>query len=362
MKITNIVCYFNDQTFFVKVETDEGVCGFGECSPMDNDTVCMIIQKRLKPKLIGLNPFDTEKIEETALKKNYKISGQLLAISFSGIEIALWDLKGKYLNQPVYNLLGGKYRDCIEFYGSSLSRHLSVKEECEKIKKCIDQYGFKAIKIKTGSRFGNNDFITDIEKDVEKVRAIREAIGPDCKLLIDGNGSYTYFQAVQLFEKIKHYDIYQFEEPCPYYDIEAYIKLCQKLSVPINVGEQDWNLFTFRDFISKGACHICAADLTKCGGFSSAGRIAALCRAFGIIYGPHNTSRGIGMAATIQFAASTPECNYYMEYCIEDNKNNMESYMLNKFSPVNGTVKVPDMPGIGIEMDIDKMNKTMHVV
>ena len=362
MKIANIICYFNSHALFVKVETDEGVYGFGECSPMDNETVCLIIQKRLKPKLIGLNPFDIEKIEEIVLKKNYKISGQLLAIAFSGIEIALWDLKGKYLNQPVYNLLGGKYRDSIEFYGSSLSRHLSPEEECEKIKKCINDFGFKAVKIKTGSRFGNNGFIPDMEKDMEKVRSVREGIGSTCKLLIDGNGSYTYFQAIQLFEKIKQYDIYQFEEPCPYYDIEAYVKLSQKLSVPINVGEQDWNLFSFRDFISKGACHICAGDLTKCGGFSAAKRISALCRAFGILYGPHNTSRAIGLAATIQLAACTPECNYYMEYCIEDSKNDMEAYMLNIFKPVHGIIKVPDIPGLGIHMDIEKMNRTMQVV
>ena len=363
MKITNIVNYISrtHHTLFVKVETDEGVCGYGECSPMDYDSVCHIIQQRIKPKLIGKSPFDTEMIEQLSVTQNYKFSGQLLAIAFSGVEIALWDLKGKYLRQPVYNLLGGKYRDKIEFYISSMTRYMGFEQECEKISKALKSFGTRAAKIKVGARFGNSTDIVDLAADTLKVKAVRAVIGSNCKLMVDGNGSYTYFQAIQLFDRIKEYDIYHYEEPCPYYDVEAYVKLAQALPVPINWGEQDWNLFTFRDFISRGACHICAADVTKCGGFGSAKRVAALCRAFGVQYGPHNTSRGLGFAANLHLAASTPECNYYQEYNIEPGTAQAE-FLKEEFKVQDGCIIVPEAPGLGVEMDEEKMEKIMEII
>jgi L-alanine-DL-glutamate epimerase-like enolase superfamily enzyme len=358
VKITGLVCFLAKGIFFVKVETDAGVSGFGECSRKGENVLLPIIREVIKPQLIGQSPFDIEKLEHDVIAKNYKISGQLLAMAFSGVEIALWDIKGKYLNQPVYNLLGGKYRDRLEFYGSSLSRHLSPAEEAAKISKGIEQFGFKSVKIKIGPRYGSGDPV-DLEKDEEKVKTVREAIGPDCKLMIDANSSYNYTDAIRLFEKVRSFNIYHYEEPCPYYDVETYIKLAQ-LPVPIHVGEHDWNIYTFRDFISRGACHLYAPDLTKCGGFISAARAAALCRAFGVTYAAHNTSRSIGLAATVQFVASAPECSYYNEYLLDDEPS--EQFVSTPFEIKNGTLEVPSGPGLGIELDIEKMEKTLTVV
>ncbi|MFH5184070.1 enolase C-terminal domain-like protein [Paenibacillus sp. TAB 01] len=178
--------------------------------------------------------------------------------------------------------------------------------------------------------------------------------------MIDGNSSYTYIQAVQLYEKIKDYNLYHYEEPCPYYDIEAYVKLASTLPVPIHVGEQDWNLFTFRDFIARGACHMYAADPIKCGGLSNAKRAAALCRAFGIQYIPHNTTRGIGFAAALHLAASTPEFSGYYEYSIE--KSNLrEQFIDHTLQVSDGYIQVPDGIGLGIEIDVEKMEKLLQV-
>ncbi len=361
MKITNITSYATDRTYFVKIETDEGINGFGECSPMDRHSISQIIHKRLKPKLVGMNVFDSEKIEEAALTKNYKISGQLLAMAYSGIDIALWDIKGKYLKQPVYNLLGGLYRDSIDFYGSSLSRDLSVEMECMKISQCIQDYGFHAVKIKVGRRMGNNDLL-DFDHDIDKIKAIRETIGDKCKLMLDANGSFTFFQAEQFYRRIEKYDILQYEEPCCYFDQDAYAKLGRKIPATINIGEQEWNLISIKNLIEGGGCHICAADVTKCGGLTAAKRIAALCRAYGILYGPHNTSRAIGMAAMLHVIASSPECNYYHEFCIEEGKNEMESFLKHRFVPIDGKLQVPSGIGIGVELDEERMSREMFVI
>lgn len=359
MKVTNIVCYFAEGVFYVKVETDEGVSGFGECSPMKVETILPIIEDVVKPQVIGKSPFDLEKIEEAVMRKNYKISGQLLAMAYSGVEIALWDAKARYLGQPVYNLLGGKYRDAVPLYGSSMSRDLGPEEEAAKLVEGIERFSFRAVKIKVGPRYGSG-LPVDLAQDARKVKAVREAIGPDCRLMVDGNSSYTYIQAVQLFERIKEYDLHHYEEPCPYYEVEAYVRLCRTLPVPIHVGEQDWNLFTFRDFIARGACHLYAADPIKCGGFSNAKRAATLCRAFGIHYVPHNTTKSIGFAAALHLAASTPECTSYYEYSIE--KNHLrEQFAPREFVVRDGTIRIPDGPGLGIEPDEEKMNRLLTV-
>jgi L-alanine-DL-glutamate epimerase-like enolase superfamily enzyme len=359
MIIKDIVCYTGNRIFFVEVVTDQGISGFGECSPMNNDAVLPLVLKTIKPALLGWSVFDLEKIEERILKRHYKFSGQLLAMAFSGVEIALWDAKAKYCGQPVYNLLGGRYRERVKFYGSSMSRDLSHAEEAAKLRQGIDRFGFEAVKFKVGPRMGTG-LPVNLQQDEEKVRIVREAIGPECRMMVDGNSSYTYSQAVQLFERIRQYDVYHYEEPCPYYDVEAYVKLAAALPVPIHVGEQDWNLFTVRDFISRGGCHLYAADLVKCGGFSSARRIAALCRAFGITYAGHNTSRGIGLAAAIQLAASTPEYDYYLEYSIESSEVK-DQYMRLDIDVQAGGCEIPSSPGIGVEMDLEKIRKTLTV-
>ncbi|MDB5083804.1 MAG: hypothetical protein JWN30_690 [Bacilli bacterium] len=360
MKVTDLTCYAAKSLLYVKIDTDEGVVGYGECTPMNVNVQAQIIQEVIKPQIIGADPFNIEKIEESVMQKFYKISGQMLAGAYSGVEIALWDAKAKFLNQPLYNLLGGKYREAVPLYGSSMSRDLSPEQEAEKLNEGIAKYHFKAVKIKVGPRFGTG-LPVDLNQDAEKVRIVRTAIGKECRLMIDGNSSYTYIQAVQLFEKVKQYDIHHFEEPCPYYDVDAYIKLTSTLPVPIHVGEQDWNIYTFRDFIAKGACHLYAADPIKCGGLLSAKRAATLCRAFGIHYVPHNTTRGVGFAAALHLAASTPECNSYYEYSIE--KNNLREQMLkSKFTVKDGFIHVPDGPGLGIEVDEEKMEQLLTVI
>ncbi|MFC0328505.1 mandelate racemase/muconate lactonizing enzyme family protein [Paenibacillus sepulcri] len=360
MKVKDLTCYVASGLLYVKADTDEGVSGFGECSPMRPEILVEIIQQIIKPQIIGSDPFNIEKIEENVMRKHYKMSGQMLAAAYSGVEIALWDAKAKFLKQPLYNLLGGKYRETIPLYGSSMSRDLTHDQEVEKLKEGIADYHFGAVKIKVGPRFGSG-LPVDLDEDAEKVRRVREAIGPHVRLMIDGNSSYTYIQAVQLYEKVKDCDIHHFEEPCPYFDIEAYVKLAQTIPVPIHVGEQDWNIFTFRDFIARGGCHLYAADPIKCGGLLSAKRAATLCRAFGIHYVPHNTTRGIGFAAALHLAASTPECTSYYEYSIE--KSNLRGQMLKtEFKVSEGRIHVPDGPGLGIELDEEKMNSMLTVV
>jgi len=358
MKITNITSYIYPEflTHIVRVDTDEGITGYGVCSPMSVHVTAQIIRDNIAPKLIGLDPFAVEMAEKLAITNNYKIRGQLLAMSWSGIELALRDIQGKALGMPVYQLLGGRYRDEVEFYASSMDRTAPPEVEAENIARLVEDMGVSACKIKIGGRIGSTADIPNLEADAAKVRAVREAIGPDCRLILDCNSSYTLSQTLLLWDMIEQYNIYHFEEPCPYWDLAAYQTLAQKLPVPLNLGEQDWDLMTFRSFLEARACHIVAADLVKSGGFTAAKRVAALCRAYNAVYAPHNTSRAIGFAANMQLAACTPEYSYYQEFNIES-RPLQEQFLTEPFSIKNGKYFIPSVPGIGTPLDLEKLEK-----
>ncbi len=358
MKITKITSYIHPQylTHIVQVETDEGITGYGECSPMSVYVTAQIIHDNIAPKLIGLNPFDIETAEKYAMTNNYKIRGQLLAMSWSGVELALRDIQGKALGMPVYMLLGGRFRDEVEFYASSMDRTSSPEKVGEDVARMVEEMGVSCCKIKVGGRIGSTKDIPDLENDAAKVRAVREAIGPHCRLILDCNSSYTVGQALLLWEKVAPYDIYHFEEPCPYWDLRAYQTLAEKLPVPMNIGEQDWDLTVFREFLENRACHIVAADPVKSGGLTNAKRVAALCRAYNVIYAPHNTSRAIGFAANMQLAACTPEYSYYQEFNIEP-RPLQEQFLTQQYRLTNGKFRVPDLPGLGAPLDVEKLHR-----
>ena len=358
MKITKITSFIYPEylTHIVRVDTDEGIVGYGECSPMSVHVTAQIIRDNIAPKLIGLDVFDIETAEKRAIVNNYKIRGQLLAMAWSGVELAMRDIQGKALGMPVYMLLGGRFRDEVEFYASSMDRTAPPEVEAENMARLVREMGVTACKIKIGGRIGSTLDIPDLENDAAKVRAVREAIGPDCRLILDCNSSYTLGQALLVWDMVKDYNIYHFEEPCPYWDLEAYKTLAQKLPVPLNIGEQDWDLMVFRQFLENKACHIVAADLVKSGGFTNAKRVAALCRAYNAVYAPHNTSRAIGFAANMQLAACTPEYSYYQEFNIEP-RPLQEQFMQERFSITNGKYHIPAEPGIGAKLDVEKLER-----
>lgn len=362
-RITDISIYYRSSGgggCLVRIDTSDNVCGWGECSAMMNSAAAELVRAAIKPRLIGADPFQAARLEEAGLHKNYKFAGQLLGLAWAGVDIALWDLRGKLLGRPISDLMGGRYRDSVELYASSMSRDLSPEKECEKIMEPIERFGFNAVKIKVGPRFGSGADGLDLVADEAKVLAVRAAIGTRRKLLVDCNGSFTWFQAIDYFNRIKDCGIHQYEEPCPYHDIDSYLKLAGRIDAPINGGEQDWNFFTFRDYILRGAYQVAAADPVKAG-ISTCLRVATLCRAAGIVYSPHDTSRGIGLAACLHLAASQSECAWVQEYSIEKSAGT-EEFLTVPFIPQEGRLAPPTAPGLGIEIDSERVEKTMSVL
>ncbi len=348
MKITDVEVFLLKPTVLVRLRTDEGITGWGECSPMNGLVVAAHVRHSLADLVVGEDPFDMERLVEKMFVRTYKIAGQAQAMAASGIEIACWDIVGKALSMPIYRLLGGAYRTQIPMYASSMRRDISPKDEAERLAELVEEKGFRAVKVRVGSTYG---FDRDAApgRSLAVVREGRAALGDDVDIMVDGNSCFTAPRAIELGRRLQDYNVFHFEEPCPYTDLDATAKVARALDVPIAGGEQDWDLRRFKEMLQKEAVDIVQPDLIKAGGFTVCRKVAALAEAFGCVCTPHQT-QPLGTIATLHFVAATPVCRYYQELNIEPHRIG-DRLFKNPVPVVDGHMTVPEGPGLGVEID-----------
>jgi L-alanine-DL-glutamate epimerase-like enolase superfamily enzyme len=304
-------------TVLVKVYTDEGITGVGECSPMNAEAD--------------------------------KIAGQTQAMCGAGIEIACWDIMGKALNQPIYKLLGGAYRTKIGVYASSMQRDIAPNDEARRMYDLREKYGFRGGKVRAGVNYG---FDQDVApgRAVAVVKSVRQAMGDDFQLMVDANSCYSAARAIELGRRYEQLGVWHFEEPVPYFDVDSQAKVAHALDMPVAAGENDWDLFRFKEMFVKQAVDIVQQDIIKCYGFLHAKKIAALAEAFGVFVAPHNSQPNLGTVATLHFVAATPGCRYLQEMSIES-FSRREGLFEPRIEVVDGYVRVPDGPGLGVKIN-----------
>lgn len=335
----------------VKITTDEGIYGWGE----GYGPAFVLEQgiKLLEPILIGKNPLENEKLWFDMYRKtlDYARRGVLVA-SLSAIDIALWDIKGKFFNAPVNLLLGGKHRNEITPYATGLyfSHSNTLSEDLAKEARSYVSQGFKAIKMKVG---------LSIEEDIANVQKVREAIGYETKLMVDANHAYSLREAIELSKLMEPFKISWFEEPVSPEFYQHYNELRNRTSIPIAGGECEYLRYGFHQLLQNQSVDILQLDICSCGGLTEAKRIAALASTYGVEIVPHTWGTGIALHTALHFIANledlpgrlfAPEC--YLEYDRTENaiRENLTSpgLVMNK-----GVIEVPGRPGLGIEVNED---------
>lgn len=354
MKIVEIEPIQLPGTLLVKVTTDAGLVGWGECSPIqDLQVVAEHVRGSLAPLAIGLDPFGVEHLVEYLQQRTYKIAGQTQAMALSGIEIACWDLMGQALEQPVHVLLGGAYRTEIPFYGSSMRRDIGPEDEAERLLAARERYGYEAFKVRVGSGYtlaagGNADAAPKRSEAV--IRRCVEALDGTAELMADANSSYSPARAIRMGRFLEDQGVIHFEEPCPYTDLAATARVASHLDVPVAGGEQEFDLHRFRDLLVTGAVDVLQPDLIKCGGFTVARKVAALAQSFSTPISIHNGYPLLGTIASLHFAAATPVCRERHEMTLEPHPHEADLF----YPPVQvraGHVAVPTRPGLGVAMN-----------
>jgi len=343
--------YSTRKCLLTKVQTDEGLFGWGE-SWGPPEPVCTIIEHILAPMVVGEDPFDSERLWERMYNstRDYGQKGLIIG-AISSIDIALWDIKGKALDLPVHKLLGGAFRDHIKAYASSFYQTnppQSERDLRELALKHINE-GFTMMKMKIG--FGPAE-------DVKRVRAVREAVGEGVGLMVDANHAYDSCTAIRLGKQIEPYDIFWFEEPVGPENIEGYLEVRAALNIPIAGGEAEFTKFGFRALISKRAVDIIQPDVTLAGGFTECKKIAAMAQAWHIACVPHVWGSAVGLAAGLQFITSIPNHPEYMwsdkpVLEVDRSPNPLRDELAREPIVVvkNGVVSIPQRPGLGVDVD-----------
>jgi len=346
-KIANVK-FNNAYATIVKIITNDGITGIGECIARVSPRIAeSIVDDFLKPILIGRDPLDFEALwhDMYEIMRGRGHSRGFFIEAIAGIDIAIWDIIGKYHNLPIVKVLGGYNKKKIEVYASSLM-HKDIKT-LEKEAENLVKKGYKGIKLKIGR---------GIEKDIENIARIRNVIGYDIKLMVDANSYYRASEAIRLGSRMKEFDIYWFEEPVPTEDIHGYEKINKTLDIPIAGGESEFTAFGFRDLLERDAIEIVQPNIARAGGFTECRKIASLASIYNKYYAPQTgMSSAICMIASMHLAAATPNFLIF-EYMILNNP------LLHIFkNPIpeakDGYCEIPNKPGLGYELDENKIKK-----
>jgi D-galactarolactone cycloisomerase len=346
--------YATRMAMIVEIETDDGVVGWGECYGPAWMTAAVV--KSVSPLLIGADPLRTDWLWQE-IYATFRDHGQkgVVIQGLSGIDIALWDIKGKHFGVPAYRLMGGPLRTEVRAYATGLYRRKAgdpVQYLAEEAAEYVEG-GFGAVKLKVG--FG-------VEEDARVTRAVREAIGSDVALMVDANHAYDAVAAIRLGRMIEAFDIGWFEEPVPPEDLAGYRDVKAGVSIPIAGGECEFTRFGFRDLLVSRAVDIVQPDTCAAGGLSECKKIADMAWSFGVRYNPHVWGTGIAIAASLQLLAvlppHTPPSLKSVEPMLEFDRTEhpiRQAVLRQPIEHSGGMVRVPDGPGLGIEIDRDAL-------
>ena len=352
--------YFSQSGFtervvsLVKVTAADGAYGWGEV--YGPPTVARAAIDWLAPLVIGADPLHIETIW-SKLQKKIGVFGRrgVLVSAVSAIDIALWDLRGKLLGQPVSVLLGGRRRDHVKVYATGLyfTETADLPGALAEEARGYVAQGFKAMKMKIG---------LGIATDLQNVRAVRAAIGDDIELMVDANCAYSLAEAARLAHLLEPYDIGWFEEPLSPEDYAGYRELRQRTTIPIAGGESEYLLAGFRQLLANRCVDIAQPDICGAGGLTECKRIATLASAFQINFTPHSWGTGVAFAAGLHLVSTldvVPGRMRLPEPLLEfDRSENplREHITQPRFAAVDGYVPVPTAPGLGIDVDMDYLS------
>ena len=357
MKIDSIKTYLVDSGsakhwLFVKIETNEGIHGWGEAyTQLDRDRVIERQIVELSRYLVGCSPFDIKQFLFSAYTDFAGKRGSLeLFCAISGLEQALWDIVGKAAGQPVYNLLGGRTRRRLRVYANGWGGAQPPDELADRARAVVDR-GFTALKFDPfpGPWRAYIDRHEE-EEAVDRVRAVREAVGPDVDILVEVHRRLAPMHAVRVARAMEAYAPFWFEEPVSARDLGALAEVRHAINLPVVTGEELYTKNEFRDVFEQRAADILNPDVCNCGGILELREIGAMAEAYHVAMAPHNyNSTTIGLAATLHASAGMP--NFLItEYFVNFEEVGKE-IARQSLEVVDSFITLPDTPGLGIDLD-----------
>lgn len=363
MKVTAIKTFicnaFRTNFVFVKVETDSGLHGWGEATLEYKELTVQAAIHDLESYLIGKDPHNIEAFRHDCYRDAYWRGGPVLMSALAGVEMALWDIKGKALGVPCYQLLGGKVRDSVPIYVNGWFSPAKTPDEFAEKAKEVAAKKFLGCKWDPFGKAWQQISKHDLNSAMECIAKVAEVVGEDVQLLIEGHGRFDIPTAVKIGRRLEEFDIFWFEEPIPPDDKEGMKQVKDRVRVSIAAGERLYNRYEYRQFFELGCSDYIQPDISHAGGLFEMRMLGAEAEARHIGFCPHNPSGPVANAATLQLAACVPnfvmleimmtDVPYRAEICDED------------LTIKGGRMVIPDRPGIGIDLNEKELLKHPYI-
>ena len=325
----------------VRLTTDQGLEGFGiTYHEVGGEAAKALIERNMAPRLMGRDPFETEVIwsEMAGYMRGIGRKG-LMFCALSAVDIALWDLKGKIAGLPLYRFLGGAERR-IPVYASGGWTSYSDEQLVAEITGMVGQ-GYRMVKFKVGVEGGRN-----LRRDLERVTKVREAVGDDIGIMLDANNCWDAATGVQFANRVRDLDIMWLEEPVPADDIPGLARFRQGTDIPLATGEHEYTKFGVRDLVLNAAADIVQVDGARAGGYTEMLKIAAITQAWNLKFAPHALEN-----IHIHLVSAVPNA-LFLERLLMFEEITSRVFK-NVPMPQNGYITIPELPGLGLELDLD---------
>lgn len=335
---------------FIRLRTDNGLTGVGEATlEWQEKTVETICHEWLEARVIGCDPFDIEAVIGHLIRDQYQ-GGSTVMTAISGVEIAMWDIIGKACHQPVYKLLGGRYHRRIPAYANGWYGGANSPEQyAERAREAVGR-GYRALKFDPFGVAWKEMSTAEAELAVERVAAVRAAVGPHIGLMIEFHGRLSVGCAVQMIRRLERFDPVWCEEPVPPESVELLAEVKRQVRVPLSGGERLYTLADFHRLIQLRAVDVLQMDIAHCGGLLISKKIAAIAAVQDMRVAPHCSIGPVALAAALHFDISTP--NFMIQESFAEFDVPWRDALVRGWNPVrDGELVLSDEPGLGLDID-----------
>jgi galactonate dehydratase len=359
MKVTCLethICHaYRTNWVFVRVYTDDGVYGVGEATLEYKELAVVAALKELEPLLQRTDPRNIERFWHDAYRDSYWRSGPVLSSALSAVEMALWDIKGKLLGVPVYELLGGKVRDHVPCYANGWFAPAKTPEEfAEKARLAVDK-GYAALKWDPFGAAWLTLSRRELTRALDCVAAVKDAVGDAADIIIEGHGRFDVPTALRVAQALAPFGPLWFEEPLPPEHLEGLAELKRRVAVPISAGERLSSRWQSRTLFEIGAADLVQPDVSHAGGIGELKRIADMAEVRHLAFCPHNPSGPVANAATLQLAACCP--TFWLLETMSTDVPWRKEICTESVRFENGGMSIPDAPGLGVDIVPEAIEK-----
>ena len=335
---------------FVRVETDRGDVGYGECTVEGREHAVAGAVADMRRRVVGCDADRIRRVVDLLTREGYWTSGPVISSAVAGIEMALWDLLGKRLDVPLHVLLGGALRDRIEVYSNAWYFGAATPDEFAARAAAVVRTGYRALKFDPFDGLGPTPLPAELAVAADRVAAVRDAVGPHVRILVEGHGRFDGPSAVAAGEAVAPFAPAFFEEPVPACSPRVLRRIAAAIPVPVAAGERVYSAADCGELARDGGIAVLQPDVVHVGGVIALLEAAAAANAAGVPVAPHNASGPLATAATLQVAAVVPNL-FVQEMFAPEDAPWKDAVARPAVAVQDGTVAVPDGPGLGVALD-----------